>query len=58
MESYVDPAVLRVVNPNQFGVIPKSSTVQALISMIHHWTQTTGGSGAAIRVVLFDYRKS
>ena len=26
--------------------------------MIHHWSQATDGTGAAVRVVLFDYRKA
>ena len=29
-------AALKVITSNQFGVIPKSSTTQALISMLHH----------------------
>ena len=31
--------------------------MQALISMIHQLAQATDGSGAAERLVLFDYRK-
>ena len=38
--------------------IPKSSTLNALISMIHHWSQATDGSGAAVRIILVDYRKA
>ena len=38
------PAVLEIVNPNQFGTIPKS--------------ETTDGTGAAVRIVLLDYRKA
>jgi len=26
--------------------------------MVHHWLQATDGTGAAVRVVLFDYRKA
>jgi len=26
--------------------------------MFHHWSQSTDGTGAAVRVVLFDYRKA
>ena len=46
------------INPNQFGVIPKSSTSMAAISMIHNWSQSTDSSGAAVRIVLFDYKKA
>ena len=55
---FVGPAVLEAIYPNQFGAVPKSSTVQALISMIHRLAQATDGSEAAARLVLFDYRKA
>lgn len=51
-------AVLKVINGDQYGAIPKSFTLFALISMFHHWSQATNGTGAAVRVVLFDYRKA
>ena len=34
---YVKPAVLNVIDPNQYGVMPKSSTTMALIGVLHHW---------------------
>ena len=49
---------MEVIDPNQFGGIPKSSTLHVLVSMLNNWTQATDGSGAAVRVVLFDYRKA
>ena len=49
---------MEVIDPNQFGGIPKSSTLHVLASMLNNWTQATDGSGAAVRVVLFDYRKA
>ena len=39
------------IDPNQFGVM-------AAISMIHSWSQSTDGSDAAVRIVLFDYKKA
>ena len=36
---YIAPAILQIIDPCQFGVIPKSSTAHALISMIHNWAQ-------------------
>ena len=57
ISKYIAPAVLKVIDLNQYGAIPKSSTVRALISMIQQWSQVTDGSGAVVRVVLFDYRK-
>ena len=43
---------------NLFGAIPESSTMHALISMVHSWTKHTDGTGSTIRVVLFDYWKA
>ena len=54
----VGPAVLKKIDYDQYGGIPESSTSFALISMFHHWSQATDGTGAAVRVVLFDYRKA
>ena len=58
MSSHFGPAVLEVIDPDQFGAIPKSSTTQALTSMLHQWLEATDGTGAAVRVALFDYRKA
>ncbi len=48
----------RKINHNQFGSIPKSSSVLALISMLHTYSKYTDGNGASVRVILFDYRKA
>ncbi len=53
---YVKPAVLKVINLNQYGAIPQSSTTIALISIIHHWSLATDGNGTVIRSIFFDYR--
>ena len=45
-------------DPDQFSGIPKSSTLLALMSMGHQWAEATDGSGSAVRVVLFEYRKA
>ena len=55
---YVKPAVLKVLDLNQYGAVPNSSTTQALIHMIHHWAKETDGNGASVRTVLFDYCKA
>ena len=44
------------IDPDQFSAIPKSSTTQALTSMLHQWLEATDGTGATVRVVLFHYR--
>ena len=35
VNDYIKPAVLKIIDPHQFGTIPGSSTVMALISMFH-----------------------
>ena len=49
---------MEVIDPDQYGGIPKLSTLHALISMVHNWSNATDDSGATVRVVLFDYRKA
>ena len=49
---------MELINLNQFGAIPKSSTLHALISMVPAWAQATDGTGSAVRVVLLDYREA
>ena len=55
---YIKPAMIKSVDPNQFGTIPGSSTVMALINMVHKWLVGTDETGAKIRVLLCDFRKS
>ena len=55
---YVKSAVLNVLNPSQCGAVPKSSTTQALIHMLHYWTKGCDGNGATVRVTLYDYKKA
>ena len=58
VDTYVKPAVLSKIDPQQFGTVPKSSTTHALIRMIHSWAKSTDGNGSTTRVVLFDFRKA
>ena len=52
VEKHIAPAVLK------FDGIPRSSATHALISMVHSWAEATDGTGSALRVSLFDYRKA
>ena len=52
------PAILKIIDPNQYGSIPKSSTTSALFSMMHNWTSGLDGTGSITRVILFDYQKA
>ena len=58
VDTYVKPAVLERIDPQQFGAVPKSSATHALISMLHSWLESTDGNGATTRAVLFDFRKA
>ena len=58
VNAYMKPAVLEQIDPQQFGTIPRSSTTQALISMIHYWSESTDGNGSTTRVMLFYFRKA
>ena len=58
VHAFVAPAILGIVDPNQFGAIPKSSCQHALVSMLHMWAQATDGTGAAVRIVQQDYKKA
>ena len=55
---YVKPAVLQVLDNNQFGAVPRSSTTLALLEMLHTWSKVTDGNGSTIRTIRFDYRKA
>lgn len=58
VERFVKAAVLTKIDSQQFGSIPNSSTVHALVDMIQRWTNDTNGNGATTRVVLFEFRKA
>jgi hypothetical protein len=58
VENHVKPAVLKKINSNQYGAIPNSScTTIALLSMLQSWNKATDGNGAAVRVLLLDFKK-
>ena len=58
VKRFVKPAVLTKIDSQQFGSIPNSSTVHALVDMTQRWTNDTDGNGATTRVVLFEFRKA
>ena len=49
MSRYIAPAVLKVIEPTQFGAIPNSH--QALVSMIHEWAKVRECTSAAVRLL-------
>ena len=44
--NYIRPALERIADSNQLGTISGSSTVVALLSMIHEWLLATDGNSA------------
>ena len=58
VNDYIKPAWEDVVDPNRFGNTSGSSTVLALIGMVHKWLEATDGNSATVRVFFFDYRKA
>jgi hypothetical protein len=58
VENYVKPAVLKKIDSNQYGAIPNSSTTIALLNMLQSWNKATDGNGAAVRVLLLDFKKA
>ena len=58
VESYIKPAVLVKIDQNHSRTVPNSSTVHALISMLHNWLKDTDDNIPTVHMVLFDFRKS
>ena len=56
VHDYVKSAVLDVLDPSQYGSIPKSSTTQALIHMLDSWSKGTDANGAKVGAILFNYK--
>ena len=58
IERELKPTLLKVVDPQQFGLIPESSTVLALISMFLCSSKATDDTGSSIRTVLLNCKKA
>ena len=58
VDRFIKSAILQIVDSHQYGVVPKSSTTQTLIGLVHNLAKATDGSGALVRVVMFDYKKA
>ena len=62
-ESYViekdlKPTLLKSMDPQQYGFLPRSCTTFALLSTVHHWLKSIDRTGSKVRVSLPDYRKA
>ena len=58
VDRFIKSAILQIVDSHQYGIVPKSSTTQTLIGLVHNLAKATDGSGALVRVVMFDYKKA
>jgi len=46
------------LDPFQYGAIHKSSTVHALVDIMHDWSVATDSTNTMVRALLLDYRKA
>ena len=46
------------LDSSQFGAIKNSSTVHALVDLVHDWSVATDSSDKMVRALLLDYRKA
>ncbi len=58
IEQELKPALLKVIDVNQYGFIPGYSTTTALISILHNWLYSTDKPDSAVRAVFLDFRKA
>jgi hypothetical protein len=64
LESFIKTFVMDIfediLDENQFGSIKGSSTIYALLTLLHQWhlNLDKGGTGSIIRVVLLDFSKA
>ena len=47
-----------VLDCNQFGFIPGSTTTLALIALVHRWAETVDKEGGCVRSLVTDYRNA
>ena len=58
VEEHMKPAILKIHDPNQYGIVPKSSTTHAVIHVVHSWAKGTDGNDATVRNLFFDFGKA
>ena len=58
MDGFVKPAVMNILDDNQYRAIPNSSNTMALISMLHSWSLGTDGNKPTIRILLLYYHRA
>ena len=58
MCSWVTEEVSKSIDPKQYGSVKDSSTVHALVELIHLWQEALDNSGKVLLVLLLDYSKA
>ena len=58
IDKELKPVLLKSIDPQQYGFIPKSCTTFGLISMLKKWLTKTDATVSVRRVVLLDYKKA
>ena len=55
VNGFVKPVVMNILNDNQYGAIPNSSTTMALISMLHSCSVGTDGNGCKLPASIINW---
>ena len=54
----MDHILENIIDDKQFGGGVGTSTMNALVEMIHHWCEATDRCGTYVRIVLCDFAKA
>ncbi len=55
---WIRDSICQKLDPKQFGAIPGSSSVDALISLLHSLYADSDGNGKTVRLFLLDFSKA
>ena len=58
MCNWVTEEVSEFIDPKQYGSVKDSSTVHALVELIHLWQKALDNPGKVLRVLLLDYSRA
>ena len=47
-----------IIDPHQYGSLRGSSTVMALVELVHNWLAALENFGTVVRILLLDFRKA
>jgi hypothetical protein len=55
---WIRDSIRQKLDPKQFGAIPSSSSVEALIGLLHSLYADSDGNGKTVRLFLLDFSKA